>query len=69
MMMEVDSGNHASVPGVDLFPVSAVKIQVSYIQIINDFRQNQLLQFNLFIWFMGLLNAYIYKSYNNMFIG
>ncbi len=29
-MMEVESGNHANVPGVDLFPVSAVKIQVCY---------------------------------------
>ena len=28
VMMELDSGNHANVPGVDLFPVSAVKIQV-----------------------------------------
>jgi hypothetical protein len=35
MMLEVDNGNHASVPGVDLFPVSAVKIQVNYAQLIN----------------------------------
>jgi hypothetical protein len=27
-MMELENANHASVPGVDLFPVSAVKIQV-----------------------------------------
>jgi hypothetical protein len=30
VMMEVESGNHANVPGVDLFPVSAVKIQVCH---------------------------------------
>jgi hypothetical protein len=30
VMMEVESGNHANVPGVDLFPVSAVKIQVRH---------------------------------------
>jgi hypothetical protein len=28
VMMELENANHASVPGVDLFPVSAVKIQV-----------------------------------------